>query len=1093
MGVERGTIKSLAMSILSLAFAGLLHHRRPYFGVFLGIVLCSTVLTGSLLVGDSLRGTLRSQAAHRLGRARVAVFGGERFFRSALAVELQERTGAEAAPVLMLTGSGSRADAAARVNRVQVLGVEESFWKMSSGAEARALAEGQVAVNESLAGRLGLRVGDSVVVRLEKPSAFSKDAPLSGEEESIAVLRAEVAAVVNDAGYGRFSLQASQIPPATVFFPLETLQRRLDLEGRSNLVLSGSTDGVALAGALEQAWSLEDAALSLRVLEGVDVPRFEVRSSRVFLEDALVGMLPGGGASLTYFVNGVVNGEKATPYSMIAAVDPGTQSFVPSDLAADEMVAGRWLAEDLGLRPGDPVEVRYFVMGAKRKLEERSARFRIRQIAAELEPGWDKSWMPDFPGLADVGNCRDWKPGFAIDGRRIREKDELYWKQYRGTPKAFVRLDEARRLWANRWGGTTAVRYAGGGEADWMGRIRAVLRPEVSGVRVVPLEMLSQAAVEMPVDFGGLFAGFSFFLIAAALALVGLLFALMVEQRKGEVGTLLAVGWRPVQVRALLWMEGGWVAVFGALVGVCAGFAYTQGVLRALGGIWSGATGGVSVEFHASVGSLITGGVAACAAAWGAVGWAARGVWKRPVPELLAGGILAEESSAGASPRGVSRWLAYLGWGPAAVGVGVLVVNRQTSPEWFFACGSLALVAFLAGARCFLSGAAVGDLGTVSKLALRNAGRRMSRSLATVGVLAAGGFLVLSVQVFRKVPDAGAAKRASGTGGFALLGELASPVYEDLNAESVRDALGLSWKEGMRCVALRVREGEDASCLNLNRAVEPRVLGVPSADLEALGAFRFVSEPGGWSVLRSGGGAGVPAVVDEATLQWALQKKRGDVVAIPDGRGGVVRLQIVAALAGSVLQGALLIDESAFERIFPDAGGYRMVLLDAPRGEVEGVRASWSRALEDRGLDLVPAAARLAELDAVANTYLSIFQILGGLGVLLGSLGGAVVAARNVLERRAEWAILNATGWPVGRIRRLVEVEHLGLVLLGLLGGGVSALWVTVPSQWVRGERVAVGALCEALAVLGIVTSVAVWLALWGNLSRRPAEALRGE
>ena len=67
-----------------------------------------------------------------------------------------------------------------------------------------------------------------------------------------------------------------------------------------------------------------------------------------------------------------------------------------------------------------------------------------------------------------------------------------------------------------------------------------------------------------------------------------------------------------------------------------------------------------------------------------------------------------------------------------------------------------------------------------------------------VSVLAAGAFLVLSVQVFRKESPAGGQQRASGTGGFALIGELSTPVYEDLNAVAVRDSLGLPAEEGGR-------------------------------------------------------------------------------------------------------------------------------------------------------------------------------------------------------------------------------------------------------------------------------------------------------
>jgi hypothetical protein len=279
----------------------------------------------------------------------------------------------------------------------------------------------------------------------------------------------------------------------------------------------------------------------------------------------------------------------------------------------------------------------------------------------------------------------------------------------------------------------------------------------------------------------------------------------------------------------------------------------------------------------------------------------------------------------------------------------------------------------------------------------------------------------------------------------------------------------------------------------LNRAVRPRILGAPSKELEELGAFRFVEKGAGWNVLRTEVSGAIPAVVDEDTLLWALQKKVGDEVSVPDGRGGEVRLKVVGSVGGSILQGALLIDEGAFVRAFPDAGGYRFLLLDVPGGNFEAVRGAWSRALQDRGLELVPTARRLGELLAVANTYLHIFQVLGGLGVLLGAVGVGVVAARNAVERRAELALLEVSGWSRVQLLRLLVWELALLVFLGLLVGGLCAWVVTVPGQLLRGAAVDHGPLLAALAGLGGVAAVAVRVALALSLRGRTGGMLRSE
>jgi ABC-type antimicrobial peptide transport system permease subunit len=169
------------------------------------------------------------------------------------------------------------------------------------------------------------------------------------------------------------------------------------------------------------------------------------------------------------------------------------------------------------------------------------------------------------------------------------------------------------------------------------------------------------------------------------------------------------------------------------------------------------------------------------------------------------------------------------------------------------------------------------------------------------------------------------------------------------------------------------------------------------------------------------------------------------------------------------------------------------MLLDVPAESASKVRGAWSRALEDRGLELFSVQERLAELNAVSNAYLSIFQILGGLGVLLGAVGVGVVAARNAVERRGEIAVLLALGWRRFEIYRVLGWEHCLLVATGLLGGGLSALSVTFPAQVIRGEQVDGMTFSIALALLGVVSGLAVCSGLWLSVVRNPGAQLREE
>jgi ABC-type antimicrobial peptide transport system permease subunit len=257
----------------------------------------------------------------------------------------------------------------------------------------------------------------------------------------------------------------------------------------------------------------------------------------------------------------------------------------------------------------------------------------------------------------------------------------------------------------------------------------------------------------------------------------------------------------------------------------------------------------------------------------------------------------------------------------------------------------------------------------------------------------------------------------------------------------------------------------------------------------------------GWELLRRAAHASnpsyssdeIPAIGDANSIQWALGKKVGDTIDYVDEQGRAFKVRLVGAVANSILQGSLLIDEAEFVKRFPGESGYRMLLIDAPSNSVTQVSATLSRALQDVGLELTPAAERLNAFNAVQNTYLGTFQILGGLGLLLGSAGLGVVVLRNVLERRGELGLLVAVGFRRRALQRLVLSEHGALLILGL-GIGIAAASVAVlPAILSPGTQLPYASLGLTLgAVLlngALWTRLASWYALRGNL----LEALRNE
>lgn len=1095
------------MSTWTLLVRTLRFHWRSTLGVLLGAAVATAILVGALAVGDSVRYSLRRIALDRIGEVRLALNGKGRFFRAALGEDLAKDLGAPAAPVILVPGTAASDTGEQHAGRVQVAGVDDGFWSLGNTHPLLKADEEGAVLNARLAERLHAKPGDEVVLRVDKPSVLSRDAPLSTTEDSSVAIRVPVRAVATEAQFGRFSLEANQIPPLTAFVPLSLLQKQLELPGRVNVLLLGGKPGAApslsaASASLARHWQLADASLELRKLRS----ELELRTDRVFLdapvsEAAESGSLHGRGV-LSYFVNELRAGSKATPYSLVTAMQGGP---VPPDMRDDEVILNAWQAEDLGAKAGDAVDIKYYVVGPKRKLTEQTTRFRVRSILPMPEASRDRDLMPPFPGVADAENCRDWKPGIPVDLQRIRDKDEAYWDQYRGVPKAFITLKAGQQIWNNRFGNLTAVRYdPPAALATVESTLRSQLDPASIGLIFSDVRSQALQASGQGLDFGALFIGFSLFLIVAALLLTALLFALGVEQRAEEVGTMLAVGFSAARVRRLLLAEGALVAAVAGVIGAAAGILYTRAIVRGLSTVWSGAVAQSTLFYHAEPATLAGGALAGFAVALFSIWLVARRQAAAPARELLSAGAESESallSGVKASKRtGIPTALVTLA-GALVLTVLALTGSRTQAAGYFFGAGALLLISGIAACMAYLTrlerAQARASL-TLGGLGVRNSVRRRSRSLAAIALLACGSFLVIAVGANRHDPSHGAEERGSGTGGFALYAESTLPVYQDLNAADGRDAFGLDPQEmaGVSVVQMRLREGDEASCLNLNRAQVPRLLGVDPAALQGLKAFTFTGGKAkeGWSVLDQPQPDGaVPAIGDANTLEWGLGKGAGDVVPYTDDRGRSFKLRIVGVIAPSILQGNLIISEKQFTERFPSQAGYQVFLIDAPKGQVAEVATRLNDAMEDIGFDAASAPERLALFNTVENTYLSIFAVLGGLGLLLGSVGLGVIVLRNVLERRGELGLLRAVGFTREKLQWLVFSEHSLLLGLGLLVGVAAALLAVLPVLLSPGADVPYGSIFGLLGLVLVCGFLWVWGATSLSLRGPLMQALRSE
>lgn len=1096
-------------------------HWRSHLAVMLATATATAVIVGALLLGDCVRGTLRHQALERLAGAQLALTSPGRFF------ETRHRGDA----IIQTTGRVSSGDGQAAANQVQVLGVGGIEYGLDYLRRLDAppfTCETWVGpppppaagVNSALAKRLGIRVGDDVIVRVAKPEAMSIDSPMFAAGDNAAVFRIPVKWIVPADQWGDFSLQANPSPPLNLFLPREFLAGKLGVAGRANLLLIGKPGGGdidinAIRQALERTWTLADAQLDLRVAGPKNASVLELATPRIFLDDSATDAalrVPQSFGVLTWFVNELRVNDRATPYSFVSAIGstpPPTAQGMDALLAAveggpintlrdDEIIINDWLAQDLQAKPGDVVTISYFAITPQMQLQELKAKFKIAGVTPMAGLAADRTLTPEFPGLADAEDCRHWKSEM-VDISKIRDKDQAYWKQFRGMPKAFVTMAAGRKMWANPLGSLTAVRFSETDKAKVEAEVRSHLTAASQGLVLEDVRNRMLQSAQQGTDFGQLYLGFSGFLLAAAVGLVAMVFSLGMRQRAGQVGLLLAVGWRRQRVLAALLGESAWPAAAGTLAGVVCGELYTRAMLHGLATTWSAAAGGRMFGFYPTASSIAIGAGAGFAVAIVTIFLTLRRQFRLPPAALMTG----EEPAATFVSRPLWRRLTSMLVAPVAA-IAAVVILALAPSAWradaaapFFASGALLLVAALATMNWRLRpGTRSTRSGGLVAMSFRSASRRPGRSLATVAIVACATFILAAVGANRIDDSSKASERSSGTGGFALVAESSLPVTQDMNSPKAAAAMGLVGGKSARIVPMRLHEGDRADCLNLNRARQPRLLGVDPAELDRRKAFQFVEVMpecrASWSCLDGHlKGGDIPAVVDENTT-WSLGKKLGDRLEYVDAHGRQMHLRLAGVIANSVLQGNVVISAETFSACFPSEGN-RFFLIDAGAAREGEVAATLTRQMSSFGMSVVPARDRMAELDAVENSYLDIFTLLGGLGMALGSVGLAAVVMRNVLERRGELAVLQAVGFAKGRLRGMVMLEHVYLLAMGIVCGLVPAAVATAPviARGIgRAPMVSLGVMLAAVFAGGVLwTALATYAALRGPL----LPALRGE
>ena len=1061
---------------------GIIKNFKYFWQIHLIVALCTAVATGvlagALIVGDSVRGSLRSLTKERLGTIQHALLA-DRFFPP----DVLDRQNTVSA--ILLNGTIVAPQTQTRASRVNILGVTENFFTFWAGNAAPRLDKtgeqpfNAIVINEALQNELNVQVGDTLLVNVPQAADIHPEFLLGERDASEAIqsLRLVVSEIVPTENAGRFSLRAHQSLPLNAFIALPVLQKVLGQGDRVNALFTA------------EAVPIASDDLALRI-DGLDLDiqehgtHFDVQSQQYLLKPIFSDLALTVAAenriptlpTLTYLANTISANGKTVPYSTIVAlpIDEGefsellNRSATESDNQArnemegdsntedsqtsnavtypqgkienPEIILNTWTAMDLGVEVGDEISVTYYRVGAGEEYITETALFRLKGILPIEGITADRDVIPAFPGIHGTADMSEWESPFPIDYTLIRSKDEAYWDAYGATPKAFIPLETGKQLWKNRFGDLTAIRMGIAPDADLQAtrtlfetEFLKKIQPEQVGFQFLALQSDGLQAAGGATDFGTLFSSLSAFIIIAVALLVGMLFRIGVEQRSREIGILQAVGYPLTKIRRRFLYEGGIIVGIGSLWGCLLAVGYAQLMIFGLQTWWLPAIGTPFMELHISVWSLLIGALISLAVVMLSIRLTVHKVGKTSTVSLLAGKADFVEAAVGDKPKG-RRMGGPLSWLAAAIGLGIGIWVEQPVVSLLF----VALLVIGVGSEVFnkwLKSQNVPKQLNRVRFAVRNAARQPGRSKTCVATISIACCIIVAVGANRH--------DAPPETEYAFVAESSLPLHHNLNTPDGRFELGFSDKasellSASEVIPFRVLPGEDVSCLNLYQPQKPQILGASDAMLDGA---PWVS----LHLMPTENGK-VPAIGDEKSLRWILHHNPDDDFIVQDEFGKSLRLEL-ETVVNSLFQSQLIISESNFTKYFPSQSGYQFFLIKTPPALRDETAQVLEETLADYGFDLASASARLASYRAVENTYISTFQSLGGLGVLLGTFGLALVLFRNIIERRGELATLRAFGFRRRLLSRMLFLESCFLLVIGMLIGIIAGLASIFASQ----------------------------------------------
>ena len=1056
---------------MKLLLRNLSYHRNVNLTTGLAIAVCVAIITGALIIGDTVKHNLAETARHRLDFVNSIVISESKSFNPDIPSRIPD---IPTAAVTMTNAAAINPETMIRANNVQMLGIDNSLADASGIDKYRDLGRNEAVISSQLASQLDIKAGNDLILRFADDNMIAELALYSGEDYNL-MWRVTVRDIVSADEFGSFSLKADQKLPANIFVPADQLAQKLESADTRNMLLFASP---VSNKQLNSTFNLPD--LGYRIT--TDNFHTLIKSYNIFISDTVQSKIISEAKDLKPFTGYMVN-EISNQTSNLTAAYCFTGTDTTETLDDQSANISQWLANTIKAKPGDKIDIKYFLPAENNQLVEDSISLTIKEILPVESLTSLQKLMPEIPGMTETDSCSDWESGIPIDTDKITDKDELYWDQYRMTPKLIISYSLAEKLFASRYGLATALYTNQPLDDDKQKELENTVK-QYAQPEIIHLADQANNAVNNSLDFGGLFLSLSMFLIASALLLPAILFSINIQNRSGEIASLKSLGFTNKQIKKLIFSESAIITLIGGIPGIFLGIAYAKLLNIGLADNFSGAIAGFKLSLFYTPKTLAIGYLATSFIVLIAIYLKANGLLKRTIKQAFTANL--DESIPKSKKLNITKIISSIAFITAIL----IPLVAKGSIMTFFAAGSALLVSGLTGFKSLLNSSKAQNTARFNtvKIAINNLARNQGSSLAVAISIACGVFMVIAVGLNHHNPLKNADKNYGPTGGFDLAIDCSVPVPHLIEPADI----------DFSALQFRVNAGDDASCLNLNRPGQPSVIAADINKLKQLKPFTFASTapetPNDWSILEDDNPNDniIPAVTDYNTIMWALHKKVGDILEIEAQNGQVYQFKLMAGMESSILQGKLIISETAFKQLFPKINGYDLILVKSDT-KISKLQESLSNQLDEYGPEIRPATDIIAELYQVENTYMSMFALLGGLGMIMGCIVLALTVVRNTLSQARQYATMQALGFSLSQIRDMIYKTWLLPALAGIILGTISAIYSVWPKLNTTFNSTQVTTISYIIIGITGSTIICIFLAAYFSTNRNIIQTLRNK